>query len=102
MEDHKNGTQPAVAALTTSAWVRDDFVNGRRCYKVYTLQAPVRNIVNPEMMARGAYPQLAGNPTVIAEATLIVPNLEVAKFLVAAIAEMIAKQPPEILQVKAG
>jgi hypothetical protein len=42
-----------------------------------------------------------GNPAVIGEASVEVPNLEVAKILHAAMGEMLSKQPPEILQVKA-
>ena len=46
-----------------------------------------------------SHPRLAGGPTVIGEATLDVPNLEVAKILLAGLTEMLNKQPPEILQV---
>jgi hypothetical protein len=83
MELTKNGGAPKPAMVSIS-WIRDDFSNGRRRYKAYA------------MMTGGGNP----NPTVIGEATLEVPNLEVAKILQAAMGEMLAKQPLEIIQVK--
>ena len=84
MELTKNGSAPAAAALVSISWIRDDFANGRRRYKAYA------------MMTGGGNP----NPTVIGEATLEVPNLEIAKILQSAMGEMLAKQPVEIIQVK--
>lgn len=81
IEITNNGAPPA--AMVSISWVRDDFANGRRRYKAFA-------------MAR----QGGANPAVIGEAILEVPNLEVAKILHAAMGEMLAKQPPEILQVK--
>jgi hypothetical protein len=78
MDILKNGTPPR--ALVSISWVRDDFVNGRRRYKAYAMSRVD-----------------GGNPAVIGEAILEVPNLEVAKILHAAMGEMLAKQPPEIL-----
>lgn len=75
----KNGTAPR--ALVSISWVRDDFANGRRRYKAYAMSRV----------------DGGGNPAVIGEAILEVPNLEVAKILHAAMGEMLAKQPPEIL-----
>jgi hypothetical protein len=82
MEIAKNGAMPAQAMVSIS-WVRDDFASGRRRYKAYAMARPVNG----------------GNPTVIGEAVLEVPNLEIAKVLHAALGEMLAKQPPEILKV---
>lgn len=92
----RNGSTALQAAMVTTSWVRDDFANGRRRYKVFAVHVPVmgaiRDAVNPRM---------GGPPTVIGEITVEVPNLEVAKILHAAMGEMLAKHPVEILQVKA-
>ena len=80
MEITKNGAPPTM--MVSISWVRDDFANGRRRYKAYAIMTG------------------NGNPTVIGEAVLEVPNLEVAKILQSAMGEMLAKQPVEILQVK--
>jgi hypothetical protein len=80
MEITNNGSAPT--AVVSISWVRDDFANGRRRYKAFAV-------------AR----QSGANPTVIGEAVLEVPNLEVAKILQAAMGEMLAKQPVEILTV---
>ena len=82
MEITKNGGGPQ--AVVSISWVRDDFASGRRRYKAFA-------------MSRIG----GGNPAVIGEASVEVPNLEVAKILHAAMGEMLSKQPPEILQVKA-
>ena len=100
MEAIKNGGAPA-AALVTTSWVRDDFANGRRRIKLYAMHVPVQQAVNPMRPLDATHPRLAGGPTVIGEAVLEVPNLEVAKILLAGLNEMLTKQPPEILQVKA-
>jgi hypothetical protein len=68
--------------LISISWQRDDFANGRRRYKAYAVTR-----------LNGG-----GNPVVIGEAALEVPNLEVAKIIHAAMGEMLAKQPPEILR----
>ena len=82
MELTKNGAMPQ-ATMVSISWVRDDFANGRRRYKAFAMARPTGG----------------GNPTVIGEAVLEVPNLEIAKVLHAALGEMLAKQPPEILKV---
>ena len=78
MELTKNGNAPHMAMVSIS-WVRDDFANGRRRYKAYAMTRVD-----------------GGNPTVVGEATVEVPNLEIAKILHAAMGEMLSKQPPEI------
>jgi hypothetical protein len=85
MEISKNGGAPQQAIVSIS-WMRDDFANGRRRYKAYAMSRTTS----------------VGNPAVIAEAVLEVPNLEVAKILHAAMGEMLAKQPPEIAIVGGG
>jgi hypothetical protein len=91
------------AAMVTACWVRDVFVSGRRRFKLYAMHVPVRqSTLRPTVQIaatangiQGAVQQLIGAPTVIGEATLEVPNLEVAKLLHAAPGEMLSKQPPE-------
>ena len=100
MDITRNGAPPA--AMVTTSWVRDDYANGRRRFTVYAMQVPVMQAINPGERIDAMRPRLAGGPAVIGEATLEVPNLEVAKIRLAAIGEMLAHQPPEILQVKAG
>ena len=78
----KNGSTSTM--MLSISWMRDDFANGRRRYKAYAISRPGGG----------------GNPAVIGEAMLEVPNLDVAKILHTALGEMLAKQPPEILQVK--
>lgn len=73
----KNGNAPM--AMVNISWVRDDFANGRRRYKAYAMSRVD-----------------GSNPVVIGEASIEVPSLEVAKIIHAAMAEMLAKQPPEI------
>lgn len=77
----KNGASPQAQMLSIS-WVRDDFASGRRRYKAFAM----------------ARPSGGGNPAVIGEAVLEVPNLEVAKIIHSALGEMLAKQPPEIVK----
>src|SRR5262249_46388596 len=101
VEAIKNGGAPAAAMVTTS-WVRDDFANGRKRFKLYAMHVPVQQAVSMRTALHAQHPRLAGGPTVIGEATLEVPNLEVAKILLAGLNEMLAKQPPEILQVKSA
>jgi hypothetical protein len=103
MDITENGPAPQQAAgMISSSWARDDYTNGRRRYKLYAIHTPVQQAsndgINSVLLAR---PRMAGNPTVIGEVTIEVPNLEVAKILYAAMGEMLSKQPPEILQVKA-
>ena len=74
----KNGAGPAT--MVSISWARDDFANGRRRYKAFAMARPSN-----------------GNPAVIGEAVLEVPNLEIAKILHGALGEMLAKQPAEIL-----
>jgi hypothetical protein len=100
MDIVKNGA-PQQAMVTTS-WVRDDFANGRRRFKLYAMHVPVMHAVAPDIRIDASHPRLAGGPAVIGEASLEVPNLEVARILLAGLTEMLNKQPPEILQVKAG
>jgi len=69
------------SAFVSISWVRDDFANGRRRYKAYAMSRVTS----------------VGNPAVIGEAMLEVPNLEVAKILHAAMGEMLAKQPAELI-----
>jgi hypothetical protein len=102
MEISKNGGAPAPAAMVTSSWVRDDFANGRRRFKVYAIHVPLVQGVAADMRIDASHPRIAGAPAVIGEVSIEVPNLEVAKILHAAIGEMLAKQPPEILQVKSA
>ena len=100
MEISKNGTMPQPqAAMVTSSWVRDDYANGRRRDKLYAMHVPLVNAQAADMHMGVSHPRLASGPTVIGEATLDVPNLEVAKILLAGLTEMLNKQPPEILQV---
>lgn len=99
MEITKNGA--AQPAMVTSSWVRDDFANGRKRFKLYAMHVPIHKFEGLDLDVAMSHPRLAGAPTVIGEATIEVPNLEVAKILHAAIGEMLSKQPPEILQVKA-
>jgi hypothetical protein len=100
MEVSKSGSPPSAAIVTTS-WVRDDYANGRRRFKVYAMHVPVMQAVAADMQIGISHPRMVGAPAVIGEATLEVPNLEIAKMLYAALGEMLSKQPPEILQVKA-
>jgi hypothetical protein len=79
IEIHKNGAPHQM--MVSISWVRDDFTNGRRRYKAFVMSRPS-----------------GGNPAVIGEASVEVPNLEVSKILHAAMGEMLAKQPPEILR----
>lgn len=101
MDITTNGGAPALAMVTTS-WVRDDFANGRRRFKLYAMHVPVIQAVDPKMSIGASHPRLAGAPAVIGELSIEVPNLEVARILLAGLSEMLNKQPPEILQVKAG
>jgi hypothetical protein len=84
LEILKNGGAPQMA-MASASFVRDDFVNGRRRYKGFLIQR-----------AGG------DNPVVIGEAQLEVPNLEIARILLTAMADFLSKQPVELLQVKAG
>ena len=100
MDITKNGALPVpAAAMVTSSWVRDDYANGRRRYKLYAMHVPLVQAQAADMQIGVSHPRLASGPTVIGEATLDVPNLEVAKILLAGLTEMLNKQPPEILQV---
>lgn len=87
-----NGNTASPQGIVTTSWVRDDLGNGRKRYKLYAMHIPI----DPATM------QLAGSPMVIGDAALEVPNLEIAKFLLAGLTEMINKQPVEILQVCSG
>ena len=103
MDITKNGAGQSAtpqAAMITTSWMRDDFANGRRRFKLYAMHVPVMQAVDPAMHIGLSHPRLAGAPAVIGEMTVEVPNLEVARILHAAMAEMLSKQPPEILQVK--
>jgi hypothetical protein len=102
--DTKNGAPPQPSGLVTTSWVRDDFANGRRRFKLYAMHVPVTAAVGSAVggSIESNRPRLAGSPVVIGEATIEVPNLEVAKILLAGLSEMLNKQPVEILQVKAG
>lgn len=104
MEISNNGASQPQAAMVTSSWVRDDYASGRRRYKLYAMHVPLVNAQAADKedginSVITSHPRLASGPTVIGEATLDVPNLEVAKILLAGLAEMLNKQPPEILQV---
>jgi hypothetical protein len=90
----KNGAPQPAAAMITTSWMRDDFANGRCRFRLYAMHVPT--------MQAAANARLAGAPTVIGEATLEAPNLDVARILLAGLNEMLNKQPPEILQVKVG
>jgi hypothetical protein len=93
----ENGAPQPAAAMVTTSWVRDDYSNGRRRFKVYAMHVPLLQALAADMQLGISHPRMAGAPTVIGEATLEVPNLEVAKILHAALGEMLAKQPPEIV-----
>jgi len=97
VEITRNGAPPAALqpAMVTSSWMREDLPNGRRRFRLYAMQVPVMRPEPQDMQTRAH--RLAGNPAVIGEATIDVMNLEVARILHAAIGEMLAKQPPEIL-----
>ncbi len=42
MDITKNGAPPVpAAAMVTSSWVRDDYANGRRRYKLYAMHVPL-------------------------------------------------------------
>jgi hypothetical protein len=99
MEVRKDGTPPTAAMVTTS-WVRDDFVNGRRRFKVYAMHVPLMQTVAEDMQRGVSHPKMAGAPTVIGEIMLEVPNLEVARMLHVALGETLSKQGPELLTVK--
>jgi len=71
--------------VIATSWVRDQFANGRKRFKVYAMHVPVTQVA------------LAGAPAVIGEASIEVPNLEVARILHAAVGQMLQAQPPEIL-----
>jgi hypothetical protein len=97
----KNGVPPLpAAAMVTTSWVRDDYSSGRRRFKLFALHVPLLQAMAADMQVGISHPRMAGVPTVIGEATLEVPNLEVAKILHAALGEMLAKQPPEIVTVQ--
>jgi hypothetical protein len=99
--DIRNGTPATLAAaIVTTSWVRDDFGGGRRRYKVFAMHCAVMGAITPDIRIDAQHPRLAAPPAVIGEVTVEVPNLEVAKILYAALGEMLAKQPPEIVQVK--
>ncbi len=93
-----NPVAPAAAMVTTS-WVRDEFANGRKRFKLYAMHVPLTTAIGSAAgdVIGANHPRMAAPPTVIGEVTLEVPNLEVAKILHAAIGEMLSKQPPEIL-----
>jgi hypothetical protein len=65
------------------------------------MHVPVMQAVAPDIRLDAHHPRLMRPPAVIGEVTIEVPNLEVAKILHAAMGEMLAKQPVELLQVKA-
>jgi hypothetical protein len=88
--------------MVTTSWVRDDFANGRQRFKLYAMHVPMLQAVPMDVWIDMSHPRMAGPPAVIGEVSIEVPNLEVAKILHAAIGEMLAKQPQEILQVKAA
>jgi hypothetical protein len=97
MELVNNRTAPAAAMVTTS-WVREDLANGRKRFRVFAMHVPLVNAVALDVPLDASHPRIAGAPSVIAEATLEMANLDVAKILYATIGQMIAKQPPEIIQ----
>jgi hypothetical protein len=99
MDIAKNGTPPA--AMVTTSWIREDLPNGRKRFRLYAVHVPLQQAVSSDLRIDVQHPRLAGAPAVIAEATIEAPNLEVAKILLAGLHEMLAKQPPEILQVRA-
>lgn len=96
MEITKNGNAPQTAMVTTS-WVRDEFANGRKRFKLYAIHVPLTQVAAGDMKLAISHPRMAGAPTVIGEASIEVPNLEVARILHAAVGQMLQAQPPEIL-----
>ncbi len=102
IEITKNGSTPAPgSAMLGTSWTMEQTVSGRKHFKLYVIHVPLLNAFGGGPIGIGAAtPRIAGAPTVIGEATMEVPNLEIARLLVAGISEMLAKQPPEIILAK--
>jgi hypothetical protein len=95
MELVNNRTAPA---MVTTSWMREDLANGRKRFRVFAMHVPLVNAVDTAIPLDASHPRIAGAPAVIGEATIEASNLDVAKILSATISQMIAKQPPEIIQ----
>lgn len=93
----KSAPAPQPAIVTTS-WSLDVYGNGRKRFKVYAVHIPVTPLESRDAELAVSHPRMAGAATVIGEVTIEVPNLEVARILHAAIGQMLAAQPPEILR----
>jgi hypothetical protein len=91
----KNGGAPAANLLTTS-WMRERTSEGPSRFTLYAMMTPVQQAVNS---IEQAHPRMAGAPMVVGQAVIDVPNLEIAKLLLAGLNEMLSKQPSEIVQV---
>jgi hypothetical protein len=90
IEITKNGA-PAPSAMVTTSWVREDLANGRKRFRVFAMHLPLIQASATDAPLDVQHPRIAGAPSVIAEATLEVANLDVAKILYATIGQMIAK-----------
>jgi hypothetical protein len=101
MEITKNGDSPP-SSMVTTWWVRDDFANGRRRFKLYAVHMPGQKAASSDVAINLQHSRLAGAPAVVGEAQIEVPNLEVAKILLAGLTEMLQKQAPEVVTVKPG
>jgi hypothetical protein len=101
MEISQNGASPMPqSAMVTTSWMREDLTNGYKRFKLYAIHVPMLQAVTAMVRLDVPHPRLAGAPLVIGEAIIEVQNLDVAKIVHAALGEMLAKQPPEIIQVK--
>ena len=100
MEVTKDGAPPQ--AMVTTSWMREDLSKGHKRFKLYAMHVPLQHRIQEVVRLDVSHPRLAGPSMVIGEATIEVSKLEVAKILQAAVGEMLAKQPPEILQVQAS
>jgi len=96
----KNGNLTPRPGVVTTCWRRDDYGNGHRRYTVSAIHVPIAETFDPTRPIESSTPRMAGAPTVLGTITMEAPNLEVAKMLYAGLGEMLATQPPEILQIK--
>src|SRR6185437_17146814 len=96
IENLRNGATPASSGMVTTSSVRDEYTHGRKRFTVYAMHVPIADPQDIDLKLGVSQPRMAGAPIVIGQATLVVPNLDVARMLHAAIGEMLAKQPPEI------
>jgi hypothetical protein len=57
-------------AMVTTSWLRADYANGRRHYKLYGMQVPLMPHSPRDPPVGVSHPNLAGSPIMIGEASL--------------------------------